>query len=254
MPGVATKRWTIVDETGRRHEVGLRHSLLGATLTLDGRSLRYKPFASPAGTYSFAVASHSATLEVHRDLSGYLYDLRLDGRVVGDHGLTLAPAEGPAALTSGIEQRLRLEQARKSGANWFYWIGGLSMINSLLYAAGIDWGFIAGLGMTQFIDGLAIGFSDTVRTPIYAIILDVGVAALFLWIGRSANAGRMRVYTAGMVIYALDALLFVLVGDWIVLAFHGLALYGMWAGWRAARSLRGLDRAIASPFGAQSTL
>jgi uncharacterized membrane protein len=57
-----------------------------------------------------------------------------------------------------------------------------------------------------------------------------------------------------MVVYALDALLFVLVGDWLVLGFHGLALYGMWRGWRAARSLRGIDRATPSPFGAQSAL
>lgn len=250
---VAGKRWTITDEAGRRHEVSLTHGIFGANLSVDGRSLRYKPFRSAVGSYTFPIAGHSAQLEVHRDLTAYLYDLRLDGRLVGEQGVTLSP-ESAAASTSAIEQRLRLEQTSRNGANWFYWIGGLSILNSLFYANGTDWGFLAGLGITQVIDAFAIGFSETARTPMYAIVLDVAVAAAFLWVGRAAIRGRTHVYTAGMAVYALDALLFVWVADWIGLGFHGLALVGMWSGWRAARSLREVERAVSNVAGARPAL
>ena len=42
----------------------------------------------------------------------------------------------------------------KSGANWFYWIAGLSVVNSLIFAFGGHTSFIAGLGLTQLIDGI----------------------------------------------------------------------------------------------------
>ena len=40
----------------------------------------------------------------------------------------------------------------KSGASWFYWIAGLSLINSISAASGSSWRFIVGLGITQIFD------------------------------------------------------------------------------------------------------
>jgi len=45
----------------------------------------------------------------------------------------------------------------QSGARWFYWIAGLSMINSIAAMSNSSWSFLAGLGITQFIPGLALG-------------------------------------------------------------------------------------------------
>ena len=42
----------------------------------------------------------------------------------------------------------------RSGANWFYWIAGLSVVNSLIFAFGGKVSFIAGLGLTQIVDGI----------------------------------------------------------------------------------------------------
>ena len=41
-----------------------------------------------------------------------------------------------------------------------------------------------------------------------------------------------------MVLYALDGLLFLLVGDWISIAFHAFALVCIGKGYQALRSLR----------------
>ena len=43
-----------------------------------------------------------------------------------------------------------------SGANWFYWIAGLSLVNTILLYTGSEWVFVVGLGVTQLIDGIAI--------------------------------------------------------------------------------------------------
>ena len=42
----------------------------------------------------------------------------------------------------------------KSGANWFYWIAGLSLINSIVFLFGGNLSFIAGLGITQMLNAV----------------------------------------------------------------------------------------------------
>ena len=51
-----------------------------------------------------------------------------------------------------IEGKLKIESKFKSGASWFFWIAGLSIINSIILLAGGQWNFIVGLGVTQIID------------------------------------------------------------------------------------------------------
>ena len=46
-------------------------------------------------------------------------------------------------------ERDRLERRVKSGANWFYWIAALSLVNSIIVMANGQWSFILGLGVTE---------------------------------------------------------------------------------------------------------
>ena len=130
---------------------------------------------------------------------------------------------------------------RGNGGAWFYWIGGASILNSVLNAAGTEWGLALGLGVTYLIDGLAQGLSGTVRTPIYAFIIDIAIASGFLLIGRAARRGKLGWYALGIGLYFLDGLLFVLVQDFLGIAVHAIAIYGLISGWRAARSLKQVD-------------
>jgi len=54
-----------------------------------------------------------------------------------------------------IEEQLTNENNLKSGANWFYWVAGLSLINTIMIFAGAKWGFAIGLAITQIIDVVA---------------------------------------------------------------------------------------------------
>jgi len=46
-----------------------------------------------------------------------------------------------------------LEQRCKSGARWFFWIAGLTIVTSLMALSGGGYAFFLSLGITQFIDG-----------------------------------------------------------------------------------------------------
>src|SRR5438309_5023173 len=46
----------------------------------------------------------------------------------------------------------------KRGANWFYWIAGLSIINSVAFASGANFHFLAGLGVTEVADAIVDAF------------------------------------------------------------------------------------------------
>src|SRR5690349_15552832 len=88
--------------------------------------------------------------------------------------LDFAPAASPsrAVTPERVEATAVSERKIKSGAGWFYWIAGLSLINSVIAATGAGWAFIVGLGVTQFIDAFAHGFESSAATAV-ALGLDV---------------------------------------------------------------------------------
>jgi hypothetical protein len=148
-----------------------------------------------------------------------------------------APARSrEAAAPEGIEELAKLENQVKSGASWFFWIAGLSVINSVVALSGSQWGFIMGLGVTQIVDtiGKTLGGAGV---PV-AIILDIIVAGVFVLFGVFARQRHPWAFIVGMVLYGLDGLLFLLGGDLLGLGFHGFALFCIFAGFSALKKLQ----------------
>jgi len=124
----------------------------------------------------------------------------------------------------------------KSGASWFYWIAALSLINTVAASAGSNWRFIVGMGITQIFDEIGHGSSGSGKVVALALNLVVtGVCALF---GVFANKGHLWAFIVGMVLFALDGAIFLLVQDWIGVAFHIFVLYCFFRGLQACRQLR----------------
>ncbi len=142
--------------------------------------------------------------------------------------------------TARIEQRLRLESQHKGGAGWFYWIAGLSIINSIAAFAGTEWGFIFGLAITQVVDLIAKTVGGSVAT-VAALIIDVFIAGVLVLIGTLARKGHVWAYWLGMVLYAMDGLVSLLAGFWLGVAFHGFALFSIYPGLSAHKQLRALE-------------
>src|SRR5437867_3953001 len=110
---------------------------------------------------------------------------------------TTAPSADPAT-----------EGQLKSGASWFYWIAGLSLVNSVVAFTGSGWSFILGLGITQVID--VFGQSLESGGKLVMLILDVVAAGVFILFGVFAHKRHTWAFVVGMLLYALDGLIYLL--------------------------------------------
>ena len=145
--------------------------------------------------------------------------------------------ETQAAPAATDVDQYKLHQRFRSGASWFYWIAGLSIINSAMALSGTGWGFIVGLGITQIIDAFAKGFGSSTGMAI-AIVLDALVAGLFILFGVFAGKGHTWSFLVGMILYALDGAIFLLGPDWLALGFHVFVLFCIFSGFKACQQLR----------------
>jgi hypothetical protein len=157
-------------------------------------------------------------------------------------GVGLAPA--PSTNDLAI-QKARVEQVIKGAASWFIWIGGLSLINSIIMMAGGGLHFIVGLGITQVVDALAheAGASGVVLD----LIINGFVVGLFAVFFNFARKGQSWAFIVGMLLYAADGLILLAFKDILSVAFHAYALYRIYLGLKALPSLQQLEAALTSP-------
>ncbi|MBN2016508.1 hypothetical protein JW766_06800 [Candidatus Dojkabacteria bacterium] len=123
-----------------------------------------------------------------------------------------------------------------SGANWFYWIAGLSLVNSVVYIVGGGLYFVVGLGITQLVEG----FLSPLGTGgiLFSLAFDIFVAGIFALFGLFARKGKNWAFITGMVLYFFDTLLFLLVFDVFSILFHLFALFQLFMGLRANLKLK----------------
>jgi hypothetical protein len=149
-----------------------------------------------------------------------------------------APLTAPAAIASAPPAaggtRQLWTQRLHSGARWFYWVAGLSLVNSLASLAGQKWRFVLGLGITQLADALAAHSGHGIGV---VAVLDAVIVASFVLLGRFAQQGRVWAFGVGAAIYALDGLIFLGLRDWVGVAFHVFVLVMTVRGLDAARRL-----------------
>lgn len=141
-----------------------------------------------------------------------------------------APAGQPAAAKPAAAPR-GVSPAVRGGASWFYWIGALSIINTLISMSGNGTRFIFGLGITQFTD--AIGAHGGNGGSGAALIVTVIIAGVFAIFGYFGGQGQKWAFLVGMVLYGLDAGLCVLGGIILSAVFHAWALFRMFGGFKA---------------------
>lgn len=152
---------------------------------------------------------------------------------------------------AGSVEREQLEERSKSGARWFYIIGGLSLLTSIISLMGSDIVFLVSLGATVFANALARELAPRMgeAVVVIALILDVLAAGVFILIGYFASKHQPWAFILGMVLYLLDSLVFLIFGEWLAVAFHAFALFGIFGGYKACARLAEMRReaSLASP-------
>ena len=124
----------------------------------------------------------------------------------------------------------------KSACGWFAAIAAFSLINSLLTFFKSDTTFVIGLGATMLVDGFVAGARQEVTGPVATALTVIGflinlvLIGVFVLIWFLSKRGSKAAYTTGMVLYFLDALLFLLFKDWLGVGFHAFFLYALVGG------------------------
>ena len=149
----------------------------------------------------------------------------------------LAPAPAPRGPTPAQIAAARNRAVMRSGARWFYWIAGLSLVNSVLFLTGSNWSFVVGLGMADAANVFGQVAITGTTGMLVALTFDVLIAGGFAGLGLMAQKRAAWAFIVGMVVYGLDAALLVWAADWLSVAFHGLALFYIYRGFQASRAL-----------------
>jgi len=133
----------------------------------------------------------------------------------------------PSNINKDVVQ-MNLEEAQKTiraKGSWFFWIAVLSLVNSFLAAKGSY--FIAGLAISQIIDGLVSATTGAVNYLISLI-----APALFAIFGYFAFKLNRWAFIVGSVIYLLDGLIYLYFQSWLAAAFHVYVLYKLFQGYK----------------------
>jgi hypothetical protein len=156
-------------------------------------------------------------------------------------------ASGPRLASSDAVlalDRLRVEARMRAGADWFFWIAALALLEAYLNRSGIVTQGAFGLGMTGLVEratgpwtapGGAMPFLAELVLPVFYVLL-----------GVLARRGRRWAFAAGMGAYAVDAALVLAAAQMVGLALHLVVLGLLGAGFVAARQLEQFGRADAA--------
>jgi hypothetical protein len=132
----------------------------------------------------------------------------------------------------------------KASANWFYWIAGLSAFRAVMIhmSGSVSISFYS-LGLTNLISVTNIGFYSA-------------LAICLVWVGFGIIAGKGQrwMFITGIVCYALDAVILLLLGifggaggagvfAYAGVAFHGYIIYQLFRGFQAAGELNAMRAA-----------
>lgn len=141
-------------------------------------------------------------------------------------------------------QHAELSDRFRAGANWFYWIAGLTLVTSVISLMGGGWSFFLSLGITQLIDGFAVYFAESFgeATKVIAIVLDIFIIALFIGLGYLSNKRQLWAFLAGIILFGLDSLLALVIFNVLGLIIHCVVMFLMIRGYIAGRDMLALER------------
>lgn len=226
-----------------RHGEFKRGSILGATLSWLPKhwSARLKVECQPVALDAFRI---SALLDVNTQYQIVLkrerlfLDKEMDGLVDAAGGIPV-----PISASDYLNQQIKLREQVRGLANWFYSIAGLSLVNSAISLFGGNVTFVIGLGATLIVDATANAHAqglpamEALVLKLAAFVIGLLIAAIFFMFGRVAQH-HPWISLPGIVLYALDGVIFMVVGDFLSVAFHLFVLFNLIKGWYEVRELR----------------
>jgi hypothetical protein len=112
------------------------------------------------------------------------------------------------------------------GARWFYWLAGLSVINSLIAMFDGSVSFIFGMGITQVIDAIAFYTAQDMLSQtglivkIIGLVLSIFISGIAFLIGYLSLKGKKWAMYTGTGLYIVDLLICLFFGLYLDAFFH----------------------------------
>lgn len=137
------------------------------------------------------------------------------------------------------EEKIKAENMLKGKASNFFWIAGLSIVNSLVSLLGGGITFVIGLAITQIVDGVSQLVAEELTgnaatlLRIAAFVVNLLIAGMFALFGYFASKQKKWAFLVGMILYLADGVLSLIFEDWLGFGFHIFLLIGLFAGYRA---------------------
>ncbi|MFD0989910.1 hypothetical protein ACFQ1R_07370 [Mariniflexile jejuense] len=123
-----------------------------------------------------------------------------------------------------------------NGSQWFIWIFGLSVINTLILYFGGQVSFIFGLGITQLFEGIYIGIFGDLN--LLGVIISILISGIFAIIWHFSKNLSKTAFIIGMIIYGIDALILLAFQDWLSSGVHLYALFMIFKGYQSVDELK----------------
>ena len=151
------------------------------------------------------------------------------------------PAE-PTAEQKEFRRRMLLMKRAKDGVNWFYWIALLSTINTIIFVAGSQPNFFLGLGIVQLVNDYTASAANGAQiAPLMRWVagaIDLLLGGIFVFFGYRGQRSYRNWIVAGIILYALDGMIFVAFSVWIGVIIHAFIIYNLVRGLRAMDQLK----------------
>ncbi len=120
------------------------------------------------------------------------------------------------------------------GANWFFWVSILAVINSaLVYYFRIPSLFF-GLGSTQYVDAHLVATGPETQR-LAGLAINLGFAGVIAAFGYLTRKGGDVAFIVGMFLYVFDSVIALGYRDFFGFGFHLFALFFMAKGLLASR-------------------
>ncbi len=167
------------------------------------------------------------------------------------------PLYMPDVTPSATADRLKLEGEMRNSVGWFYWIAGTTVVNTIVILFEGNFSFLLGVSLPQFASGIALGLREEfgqqtfLIAAVVAVAVTLLVAGFFAGIGYFAGQRHTWAFILGTVLYAIDTVIFLLLGEFMSVALHGLALVFLFQGILTCRKINHIDAGgtVASPYG-----
>lgn len=152
------------------------------------------------------------------------------------------PAPSSTPIFSVDQQRAILWRRISVASDWWFWIAGLTAVNTGAVFAHSTWGFALGTEVVDYVNWTAVGNPGI---KVAALCIDAVIIGLIALWGVLCKKGFRWAFWSGMVLYGLDTILALYARQWIDGAFHAYAIYSIYQGVAAAGLLKKLEAAVA---------